>query len=84
MHRVNTLERVVDLIDPAKNVLLNQTYEEALACVASGDPARVASIDGQFAIVACEGKLIRFARSIGRPIRYFLAKRADGPLLDRR
>ena len=81
MHRLQTLERVVDLIDPTKNILLNQSYEEALACVASGDPARVATIDGQFAIVAREGKLIRFARSIGRPIRYFLAKRADGPCL---
>ncbi|MDX1929702.1 MAG: asparagine synthase-related protein [Pirellulaceae bacterium] len=81
MHRLQTLERVVDLIDPAKNILLNQSYEEALACVASGDPAQVATIDGQFAIVAREGKLIRFARSIGRPIRYFLAKRTDGPCL---
>ncbi len=81
MQKLHTLERVVDLIDPAKNILLNQRYKEALACVASGDPARVATIDGQFAIVAREGKQIRFARSIGRPIRYFLAKRADGPCL---
>ncbi len=81
MHRLQTLERVIDLIDPAKNILLNQTYQEALACVASGEPTRVATIDGQFAIVAREGKQIRFARSIGRPIRYFLAKRADGPCL---
>ncbi len=61
--------------------MLNLSYEEALACVASGDPARVATIDGQFAIIARDGKQIRFARSIGRPIRYFLAKRADGPCL---
>ncbi len=81
MQKLQTLERVVDLIDPSKNILLNQSYEDALACVASGDPARVATIDGQFAIVAREGKRIRFARSIGRPIRYFLAKRADGPCL---
>jgi asparagine synthase (glutamine-hydrolysing) len=81
MYRIQTLERVVDLIDPSLNILLNQSYEEALACVASGDPARVATIDGQFAIVAREGKQIRLARSIGRPIRYFLAKRAAGPCL---
>lgn len=81
MHKLQLVERVVDLIDPSKNILLNQSYEEALACVASGDPARVATIDGQFAIVARDGKQIRFARSIGRPIRYFLAKRADGPCL---
>lgn len=81
MYKLNTIERVVDLIDPSKNILLNQTYDEALARVASGDPAEVAKIDGQFAIVAREGKQIRFARSIGRPIRYFLAKRAEGPCL---
>lgn len=81
MQRLHPLERVVDLIDPARNILLNQSYQEALACVASGDPARVATINGQFAIVAREGKQIRFARSIGRPIRYFLAKRSDGPCL---
>ncbi len=81
VHKLQPVERVVDLIDPAKNILLNLSYEEALACVASGDPARVATIDGQFAIIARDGKQIRFARSIGRPIRYFLAKRADGPCL---
>ncbi len=81
MHKVSTIERVVDLIDPAKNILLNTTYAEALAKVASGNPAEVATIDGQFAIVARDGKLVRFARSIGRPIRYFLAKRAEGPCL---
>ncbi len=81
MHRVATIERVVDLIDPAKNILLNLSYEDALSRVQSGDPAEVSRIDGQFAIVACVGKQIRMARSIGRPIRYFLAKRAEGPCL---
>lgn len=75
------IERVVDLIEPSKNILLNFSYEEAHRRVLSGDPRAVAEIDGQFAIVAQAGKTVRLARSIGRPIRYFLAKRSAGPCL---
>lgn len=81
MSSVTTIERVVDLIDPAKNVLLNMTYDEAHARVLSGKSSEVAGIDGQFSIVAREGKKVRLARSLGRPMRYFLAKRAEGPCL---
>jgi asparagine synthase (glutamine-hydrolysing) len=56
-------------------------YEEAYRRVKSGDAQAVREIDGQFAILAYEGKEIRMARSIGRPMRYFLAKKADGPCL---
>ncbi|MBM3969958.1 MAG: asparagine synthetase B family protein [Planctomycetes bacterium] len=75
------VERVVDLLDPAGNVLLNMSVEEATQRVGSGDAARVRDIDGQFALWAKRGNLVRLARSIGRPLRYFLAKRAEGPCL---
>lgn len=75
------VEKLVSLIDPAGNVLLNATQEEAEAAVRSGDPAEVAKLRGQFAIVQKEGRKVRMARSIGRPMRYFLAKQAEGPLL---
>jgi asparagine synthase (glutamine-hydrolysing) len=75
------VERMIDLVDPADNVILNMSYDEAAAIVASGDPQQVGQIDGQFAIVQKQGKIVRLARSIGRPLRYFLAKQADGPLL---
>ncbi|MFK7735093.1 MAG: asparagine synthase-related protein [Pirellulaceae bacterium] len=75
------VERVVDLMAPSKNVLLNMSAEEATQRVLSGDAARVAEIDGQFAILAREGKRIRMARSLGHPMRYFLAKREAGPCL---
>lgn len=75
------VERVVDLLDPAANRLFNLTLAEARARVLSGDAAKVAEIDGSFAILARDGKTVRMARSLDRPMRYFLAKRAEGPAL---
>jgi len=81
MHPHRYVERLVDLIDPAANVLLNVTNEEAAEAVAAGDIQRVGEIDGQFAIIQKRGNIVRMARSIGRPMRYFLAKRSAGPCL---
>lgn len=75
------VKKVVNLLDPAANVLLGTSQAAAEAAVASGDPRRVRQIEGQFAIVQQVGNLVRMARSIGRPMRYFLAKQVDGPLL---
>jgi asparagine synthase (glutamine-hydrolysing) len=75
------LERVVDLLDPALNRLHNVSPDEARRRVLSGDPAQVADIDGSFALIAKEGKTVRLARSLDRPMRYFLAKRHEGPAL---
>ena len=80
-HMASYVERVVNLMDPSANVLLNMSIEDAEEAVASGDPRRIAEIDGQFAIAQKEGKLVRMARTIGRPMRYFLAKRQEGPCL---
>jgi asparagine synthase (glutamine-hydrolysing) len=81
MHQVSTIERLIDLVDPAANVILNMPPAEALARVGSGDPQQVRKIDGQFALVHKSGKIVRLARSIGRPLRYFIAKRQEGPAL---
>jgi asparagine synthase (glutamine-hydrolysing) len=75
------VDRLVDLLDPAANVLLNVSLDEAIRRVGSGDPRQVREIDGQFALIHKQGPTIRMARSIGRPMRYFLAKRAEGPCL---
>src|SRR5665647_231963 len=75
------VSRVKDLTNPEKNVIYNMTHEEAVNIVMSGDAESVRKIDGQFSLVSVEGKIIRMARSIGRPIRYFIAKRPGGPEL---
>src|SRR5262249_34626225 len=75
------LERVVDLTDPAANRVLNMTVEEARARILRGPAEAVREIAGSFALVAKEGKIVRLARSLDRPMRYFLAKRHEGPAL---
>ncbi len=80
MHNL-AIDRVVDLTDPQRNLIWNMTLDEARERVASGDPAAVRGIDGQFALVATSGQKVRMARSISRPLRFFIAKRVDGPCL---
>jgi asparagine synthase (glutamine-hydrolysing) len=75
------ISKVVDLTNPEKNVIYNMTHEQAVEIVRSGDVEAVRKIDGQFSLVSVEGKTIRMARSIGRPIRYFIAKQSEGPSL---
>jgi asparagine synthase (glutamine-hydrolysing) len=75
------VSRVVDLLDPGVNQLHDMTADEARQRVLTGDPAAVRAIDGSFAIVAVDGITVRMARSLDRPMRYFLAKRHEGPAL---
>src|SRR4051812_20881813 len=75
------VSRVVDLLDPSLNSFTNISLAEARARVSSGDAAAVRAIDGSFAIVTSEGTTVRMARSMDRPLRYFLAKRHEGPAL---
>ena len=75
------VNKIVDLTDPSKNIIYNMTHEEAVEVLKSGDLEAVRKIDGQFALVSVVDKTIRLARSIGRPLRYFIAKRPIGPQL---
>ena len=75
------IERLVNLLDPEANIFLNATREEAEKTLASEHPEQLYDIAGQFALLVKNGKRVRMARSIGRPMRYFLAKRHEGPCL---
>lgn len=80
-HPTQHVNDFIDLLDPSANMLFNMTAEEAADAVASGDATRVRAIEGQFALVKKVGRQVFLARSIGRPLRYFLAKQTAGPLL---
>ena len=75
------VERVVDLVEPETQRLEGMSMEEARERVLSGTPEAVRGIEGSFAIVVKKGKTVRMARSLDRPLRYFLAKRSEGPAL---
>jgi asparagine synthase (glutamine-hydrolysing) len=75
------IERVVDLLNPALNRIFNMSAEEARARVLRNDAEGVRGIEGSFALLARDGKMVRMARSMDRPMRYFLAKREAGPAL---
>jgi asparagine synthase (glutamine-hydrolysing) len=71
----------VNLLDPERNHIFNMSAEEAENALVSGNPDQVRRIDGQFALVKKAGEQVFMARSIGRPMRYFLAKQEAGPML---
>ncbi len=81
MQHSQTISRVIDLIDPSHNVLHDLSDDDARAILARGNPEEVRSLRGHFALWAQDGQTIRLARTIGRLMRYFIAKQADGPML---
>jgi asparagine synthase (glutamine-hydrolysing) len=75
------VSRVVDLLPADINQIHDMAVDDARRRVQSGDATAVRAIDGSFALVATEGITVRMARSLDRPMRYFLAKRHEGPAL---
>ena len=75
------IERIVDLTHPSANNIFNMSIDEARQRLAEHRAEAVREIDGSFALVACRDITVRMARSLDRPLRYFLAKRSEGPAL---
>ncbi|HEV8382592.1 MAG TPA: asparagine synthase-related protein [Gemmatimonadales bacterium] len=75
------ISRVINLIPDAAQQLWSGDLAGARRALLAADPAGVLEINGSFALVAQEGERVVLARSLERPLRYFLAKAADGPVL---
>ena len=75
------VERLVDLTGPRESGLAGATLPEVEGAIRRGDAARLEATDGHFAAVARDGQTVRLARTIGLPLRYFVAKRYHGPYL---
>lgn len=75
------IHRIVDAIDPAANSLIGLDLEAARERLLARDPGAVLGIEGSFALWTRDGDDVVMARSLDRPLRYFLAKEAAGPLL---
>lgn len=75
------IARVVNLIPDGSQHLWSGSPDAARRTLLAADPAGVLAIAGSFALVAQDGERVVLARSLERPLRYFLAKAADGPVL---
>ena len=80
MSQYQAVDRVVDLLDPDKNVLFGTTTEQARAQLADGDVEAIRRLDGHFALVATRGQSVLLARSIGRPLLRIARLRRNGPI----
>ena len=80
MHH-QTIARVLNLIPDEDQQILNMTVDDARALLLAENPADVLRIAGSFALIARDGQRVCLARSLDRPLRYFLAKEKDGPML---
>jgi asparagine synthase (glutamine-hydrolysing) len=75
------MDRLVDLAGPRATGLSGAALAEVEDAVNRADVERLGSTDGHFAVTAREGQTVRLARTIGLPLRYFVAKRYHGPFL---
>jgi asparagine synthase (glutamine-hydrolysing) len=71
--------RVIDLLPEASP--RNVDAAEARRRLLADDPAAILGIEGSWALWAQDGERVCLARSLDRPLRYFLAKDASGPAL---
>ncbi len=74
------VNRLVDLTD-MQSETLSAEEEGIRRAVQRGDLATLAAGNGHFAAVARDGQTVRLARTIGVPLRYFVAKMFHGPFL---
>jgi asparagine synthase (glutamine-hydrolysing) len=75
------VDRLIDLVGPRTTALDGASAADVLAAVSRCDVASLRATDGHFAVTARDGKTVRLARTIGIPLRYFVAKMYHGPFL---
>jgi asparagine synthase (glutamine-hydrolysing) len=75
------VDRLIDLVGPKTTALSGGSQDEVIAAVGRCDAAALGLTDGHFAVTARDGKTVRLARTIGIPLRYFVAKMYHGPFL---
>ena len=73
--------RVINVIPDESQRLWSGDLDRARRALLAADPGAVLDIAGSFALVAQDRERVLLARSLERPLRYFLAKAADGPVL---
>ena len=75
------VDRLIDLTGFQASPDAAPARERVLSAIRAGDTAALAATGGQFAGAVRDGQTVRMARTIGVPLRYFVAKMYHGPFL---
>jgi asparagine synthase (glutamine-hydrolysing) len=75
------VERLIDLTGFQASPDVAPARDSVLGAIRAGNIATLAATGGHFAGTAREGQTVRLARTIGVPLRYFVAKMYHGPFL---
>jgi asparagine synthase (glutamine-hydrolysing) len=75
------IARVLDLVPDASQHLYDLGAEQAREILRTEQAERVLDLHGSFALTARVEERVVMARSLDRPLRYFLAKETSGPML---
>jgi asparagine synthase (glutamine-hydrolysing) len=75
------IDRLVDLVGTRSVGLTGAVDAQVAEWTARCDSTGLAETDGHFAAVGRDGRTVRLARTIGIPLRYFVAKMYHGPFL---
>src|SRR5688500_12223090 len=78
---IEGIDRTVDLVGAQTSGLTGATDRDVVAAIRRCDTAALGATDGHFAAIARDGRTVRLARTIGIPLRYFVAKMYHGPFL---
>ncbi len=75
------IDRLVDLVGIRSAGLTGAPDAQVAEWTARCDAESLSRTDGHFAAVGRDGRTVRLARTIGIPLRYFVAKMYHGPFL---
>jgi len=75
------VDRLIDLAGVRTAGLTGAGALEMVEAIQRCDTSMLAATDGHFAATARDGKTVRLARTVGIPLRYFVAKMYHGPFL---
>ena len=75
------VHRLVNLIGDDDQRILNMSVDAARARLLDARADALLDVRGSFALAARDGETVLMARSLDRPMRYFLAKEPAGPML---
>ena len=78
---IEGIDRTVDLVGARTSGLTGATDRDVVSAITRCDTRALEATDGHFAAIARDGRTVRLARTIGIPLRYFVAKMYHGPFL---